>query len=363
MKLTAARAELAEAVKWVNGAISTRPPVPALAGLSMVATVEDGAGRLTITGHDYDQVHEATIDAEVDEPGALVPVGLQVRDLLGLMKGDRVQLAADAKGMAIKAGRSAYTVACFDTKDWPTFPANAIEPRGTVEADELRRCMSLAGVVGDDENPVTRLRGVRLEAADDELVVVGLQSTHCGAGFAGWTGGPFDSQVPARNLGPAIKALSGPVTIASSDSALMLTDAGHRVTLRIYAEADYPQWRQILTPGTQVVEVEAEMLRDAVRRAAVAGLIIETSVGDGVINVTTAGDTASGSEAVDCTGDGAYLASWTADVLLSVLGTLPSTEVTLAFGLPEGRTTGNPPMLVTDKAGSFAAVVMPRRAA
>lgn len=365
MKLSAARAEIAEAVKWASGAVSPNPSHPALGGLSLTATKD----ALRIVGHDFDQVHTVTIPAEVDEPGTLFPVAAMTNVLLGALKGDRVALAADKAGMSIKAGRSAYTVSTFNAKDWHDFPTESLEVRGTVDADELRRCLGLAGATSDDENAVVRLRGVRLEADGDELAVVGLQSSRCGAGYAKWAGSTFDARVSARNLTAAVRALSGAVTVSTSDAALSLADATHSVTLRQYAIGeDYPQWRQLLVPGSQVVEVEAELFRDAVRRAALAtgpkGVAIATAIGDGVIRVSGAGDDAKGEELVDCTGDGAHSASWTRDVLLSVLSTLPSTEVTLSFGAGAGGKVpgANPPMLISDKARSFDAVIMPRLA-
>lgn len=371
MKLTAARAELAEAVKWANAAVSVRPNRPALAGLRLTATKDS----LTIVGHDFDQVHSVTIAAEVETPGVLVPVGMMLRDLLAVMKGDRIALAVDKRGMSVKAGRSAYTVSCFDLKDWAEFPKDALEDRGAVDADELRRCLVLAGAVTNDENAVTRLRGVRLEATADELAVVGLQSSQAGVAYAKWAGADFAAQVPAKNLGAAIRGMSGPVAVTSSESALNLADESHSVTLRAFADPDaYPQWRQLLTPGPQVIKVEAELLRDAVRRAAIAtgpkvgeakgqARVIETAIAGGVIELSAGGESAKGTESVDCTGEGTYSASWTAEVLLAVLGTLPSAEVTLSFGAAEGSSSLNPPMLITDDDGSFTAVIMPRKRA
>lgn len=362
MRFTADRAELAEAVKWVAGAISPKPSQPALAGIRMhFASCSD---ELTLTAHNYDQIHSAVVCVSDFADGDVVPAGLMVRDLLGALKTKRVDVEADDRRLTIKGGRSVYGVNLFT--GWPEFPTGDATPRGTVDADDLRAGIAIAAAAADDDNPNEKLVGVRLEGGTDWIDLVGIQSSRIAAAEVVWDRSgehsPFTARLPLRNLAEAVRGLTGDLSIASSDGILTLADARRSVTLRLY-EAHAPDWRRLLERKATVdVEVDADELTAAVRRAALAGGkggILAITVADGELVITGAGDEADGTEVVDVTGDGSYAGTWGADVLGSVLATLPSTPVTLSFETSAG---GGHILAVTDKGGSFHHVVMGRKA-
>lgn len=359
MKLTADRASLADAVKWVSGAISQRPAQPALAGIQIVA-----GSYLTITGHDFDKVHVARVPAEVTEPGVAIPAAAMVNDLLRALKGDTVDLSVDGNRLSIKAGRSSYGVNLFAPDTWPSFPAQDVVEQGTVEADELRRMVAAVSPAADDNNMQTVLRGIRFESDGDELTVVGTRSVHLATAATTWVGEEFDAQMPYGATAEAVRGLSGAVTISTSDGAFGLADEQRSVVLRVFEPGGYPAWRKLLEGyGDDDVEVEAELLRDACKRAALAGAKtnepLTIHVDENEIEVQGGGDSASGFERLDCVSGINHVADWTTSVLLPVLASLPPTPVLLTFK-PAGGSAQ--PMRITDKAGSFLHVVMPRRA-
>jgi DNA polymerase-3 subunit beta len=360
VKFTADRAQLAEAVKWVAGAISPKPSIPALSGLHM----EVAADVLYLTAHNYDQVHraEVAIDLEVDYGRSAIPVGFMVRDLLGALKTPQVTVEADDRRLTIKGGRSTYGVNLF--ADWPEFPIGDATHRGVVDADDLRAGIAIAAAAADDDNPNSALRGVRLESdgLDRPLAIVGLQSSRLSAAEVKLSGDDINVQLPVKNLVEAARGLSGAVDISTSDSVLTLADACHSVTLRLFT-TEYPKWRKLLErTNPQMVEVEAEELRAAARRATLAagkGSALSIAVNGGELVIAGAGDEADGTEVVEVTGDGSHTGTWGADVLGSVLATLPSTSIALAF---EKTSVGGDVLAITDKAGSFHHVVMGRKA-
>lgn len=361
MRLTANRADLADAVKWVAGAIdSKRPSSPAMSGIHL----EADADGITLTGHDFDKLHTARVAAEVTEPGTAVPVALMVRDLLNALKGKTVELSleANAQRMTLKSGRSSYAVSVFAPGTWPLFPVHDLAERGTLDADELRRCVAAVAPSADDHNPVSTLRGVRLEAFDaDELAVVGCSTTRLSVAVADWGGDPFTSQVPLGSVTDAARGLAGEVTVSTSDGALGLADGHRSVVLRVYDAENYPQWRRLIVePRDAYIEVDAKVLRDACKRASLAGAGQEPltlAIKGGEVKVSTSGDAARGSESFDYDGNLEHSADFSASVLLPVLASLPPTPVRLSF---EASSSGRP-LLLTDKAGSFRHVLMPRR--
>lgn len=357
MKLTADRRELAEALKWVALALSTRPQVPALAGIRIDVTA---GGVLTLTGHDFDTSHEAVVEAEVGAAGTAVVPGFMVRDLVGALKSPTVELTADGNALGIKAGRSSYSVAGFPLADWPQPPTSAAAANGTVEADVLARGLAQVANVADDDNPVSRLAGVRIEAEGGVLSIVGLRTSAIVVARGEWTGERFSAQLPLKSMAEAARGLSGPVQIGATDSTLELRTDSRAVVLRQYL-VEPTDWRRVIPErGTEQVEVEAELLLDAAKRAALTcdkDDRLTLAIGDGEL-VVTAGSASSGHEVVDCTGEGTARAEFSPQVLLGSLSVLPAGPITLALPGADQR----PSLQLLDKAEDVHHVVMPLRA-
>ena len=72
MKISVARDVFTEAVSWVARTIPTRPAVPVLAGLKMVATDD---GNVALGSRDSDITSHADIEAEVAEAGEVLVNG------------------------------------------------------------------------------------------------------------------------------------------------------------------------------------------------------------------------------------------------------------------------------------------------
>lgn len=355
MKFTADRAELAEAVKWVAGAISPKPSQPALGGIQ----IEAQADMLRLTAHNYDQVHTAHVDAEIPRDGTVVPAGFMVRDLLGALRTDKVTVEADDRRLTIKGGRSTYGVNLF--QGWPEFPTGDAIHCGTVEADDLRAAIAVANAGVDDSHPNLAYIGVRLEAEGAELTLVGIDGVCLSVAPAPYAGAPFNARLPIKNLSEAARGLSGRVEISASGGILTLADARRSVTLRLYDWSAAP-WRALLGEREHHLEVDADELRGAVRRAGLAGgkdSNIVLTADSGQLVITGAGDEADGVEVIDFDGNATWTAKFGAAGLNTVLATLPSTPVTLLFGVPVG---GKPNLAITDKAGSFHHVMQPRKA-
>ena len=77
MKFRVAREDFADSVAWVARSLPSRPPVPVLGGVLLVAT-EQG---LTVSGFDYEVSAQVRVAAEVASAGEVLVSGKLLADI------------------------------------------------------------------------------------------------------------------------------------------------------------------------------------------------------------------------------------------------------------------------------------------
>ena len=108
MKFRVERDVLAEAVTWVARGLPTRPPVPVLAGVLLVA---DAEGTMTLSAFDYEVSASITIPADVDEPGTVLVLGRLLADISRNLPARPIDVATTATRWRSPAAR-AGSVCC-----------------------------------------------------------------------------------------------------------------------------------------------------------------------------------------------------------------------------------------------------------
>jgi len=356
MKLTTDRAAFAEALAWVATVVPKRPAVPTQAGIRLAAT----EGKLTIAAFNFDTAHTATIKADVTEAGEAVPSGHMLKGLVAALRGPAVTLAAEERSLVLTAGRARYSLNLFLAGEYPTAPPPPA-PAGIFEADDLRRMLSVASYACDDDHPNSDVRGVRLLAEPERLVIVGAQSTTVAASWLVWLANPnFKAHLPFAALSAAVAGMTGPVALGADDGLLGLTSAGRAVVTRLYAEGKALNWQRLVPAETTVsVTLESEELLGAVKRAGLAGgpgQAVRLRIAPEGMRVSASGDTAAGAEELDVTdAEGEVTLQFTAELLAGALASAPPGEVTLR------ATEAGKPIVFASKAEDWVQVVMPRR--
>jgi len=356
VKLTTDRAAFAEALAWVATVVPKRPAVPTQAGIHLTAAT----GQLTIAAFNFDTAHTATIEADVTEAGEVVPSGHMLKGLVAALRGPAVTLAAEERSLVLTAGRARYSLNLFPAGEYPTAPPSP-PPAGTFEADDLRRMLSVASYACDDGHPNSDVRGVRLLAEPERLVIVGAQSTTVAASWLVWADGTLKAHLPFAALSGAVAGMSGPVALGADGALLGLTSADRAVVTRLYADGRALNWQHLVPAETTVTAtLESEELLGAVKRAGLAGGpggAVRLRIAPEGVRVSASGDTATGAEELDVTdAEGEVTLQLTAELLAGALASAPPGEVTLR------ATEAGKPIVFASKAEDWVQVVMPRRA-
>jgi DNA polymerase-3 subunit beta len=219
------------------------------------------------------------MEAEVDAPGQEGVIGAPVRlvgEILRALEAPTVSLLyqADERVLKIEAGRSRFSLRCYDPGDFPAVSAPE-GPAFPVEAERLAEALRqvVRAAATEESRPV--LQGVLLERAEDGLRLVATDSYRLAVkdvpGLGGVLGEGQAAIVPARALTELTKLLqAGPasvqVTCGGTDVRFDLGPA--RLTARLIA-GEFPPYRQLLPAPADLAHrlvVDREALGAALRR-------------------------------------------------------------------------------------------------
>jgi DNA polymerase-3 subunit beta len=340
MKLTAPRADLADAVAWVAQAIPKDPQQVALAGMKLSAADDT----LTLQAFDWERGHTARVHVEGLDDGEVLVSGRFLNSVVGSLKGATVDLVLDDGTLTISTKASTYRAQAMDVSDFPALPP-VPESRGVVDGDQLADLVNRCRGPVDDGSPFDQVRGLHLEgSADDPLTGVGMSR------FAGvevvlpWQGQePLDATLPSKTIAAAVKGLRGPVTIGQTDGVLGLSDAERTVTLRTF-DAQFVDWRLALRAASAdvfAVTLDRDELADAVKRAGSLSddeVPIALTFASGAVEIAIeAGERGMGDEVLDAHLDNpdagvGQVVRYSARLLGDVLSVMPPGQIRVGIG-------------------------------
>lgn len=359
MKIRVSRAEFADAAAWVASVINKNPQAAVLAGTRLTAA----DGTVTLSAYDYETAHTATLDADVLSDGDVVVSGRTLAQILAAQKASEVELTQDGNRLTISAGRATYRVGLMTVADFPTMPAFPTEV-GRIGAAALAHAVSIVEHAASKDptlnyiavNLTTSQGVLALACTDIRRLARATVSMDIAAGLI--------ANVPASVLTASLRGMTGDVTLAvTAGSAIGLDDGRRRVVSRLMADefANVERALRGLKPTT-TVEVEAEALAEAAKRALVLGDEVGgvwLDFADDEIAITADSESGDAAEYVEATLEGEPLrVRFNGRYLLDVLSACPSERVEFGMTTPSAVVRIMP---VDDDRAAF--VVMPRRTA
>lgn len=359
------------AADWAARATPTRTPLPVLQGLLIDADANGAeAGRVTVSGFNYELRGTITVPAEVTTPGRLLVSG---RLLAAVAKAagrrEPFTLEHDGGPVHAHAGRARWTLPALPIADYPTLP-EASQILGTVNAAALRRALRrVLPAVGRDK-ALENIKAVKLEADAHTLTLAGTDRYRLAAATLEWE--PTDPQRPLDLLVPtsladAMARGSGDdsesLTLLSGDGETLFGFSGaDSLTLGRVIGLEFPRWRPLLPePNGRHATISTAELGRAISQVApaieeVAQLTLTTSAD--TLTVTVAGDERSAEATMPISAAGEPIsivldAAYLQDALTSV----DAEQVTAHFG----DTPTRPVLLHGDDPGGYQHLLMPVR--
>lgn len=164
MKITVERAELLKSLGHVHRVVERRNTIPILA--NVLVRAEKSALNLKATDLDLEVIE--SIGAEVSPGGSTtVPAHMFYEIVRKLPEGSQVVLEAsgDRAVMAIRAGRSRFTLQTLPESDFPDLAAGDMTHKFKLEAAELKRLIDKTQFAISTEETRYYLNGIYLHTA------------------------------------------------------------------------------------------------------------------------------------------------------------------------------------------------------
>ncbi len=346
VKFRVERDVLADAVNWVARGLPSRPPVPVLAGVLVVA---DRDGTITMSAFDYEVSAKITVAADVDEGGTVLVLGRLLADIARNLPDRPVDVATEGNKVSVTCGASRFSLLMMPADEYPTLPASPA-PTGTVAGDVFTQAVAQVAVAADRGDTLPILTGVRMQIEGDTVTLLATDRYRLATRELSWTpGSPGVSHValiPARTLSDTAKALgaSGSVALALGAGAggdgLVGFEAGQRRATTRLLDGDYPKVTSIFPTSvdTEAVVKTSEFI-EAVKRVALVAernTPVRLRFADGGLAIEAGtGEDAQAAESIDASISGPDLeTAFNPQYLLDGLGALGTAYARLSFTQP-----------------------------
>jgi DNA polymerase-3 subunit beta len=271
MKVTCSRDELVHKLGIVSRAVSTRTAVQVLLGVLMRAE----AGQLHLAATDMELSLRASLEADVEDEGAVVVPGRLLMDIARLLPEGEVALEhrADEGVVRIECGPAQYRVNTYSVEDFPRLPDLEQLPKFTVERETLLETVARVSRAAsrDESRPVltgilVRFEGTKLVMAATDSYRLSVKETELSEEAE-----PLEAIIPARALAELGRIAQGAdrVELAVHENQVAFSPEDVVLTTR-RIDGQFPNYKQLL-PETFEHEIplpRAELL-DVVRRVAV----------------------------------------------------------------------------------------------
>jgi DNA polymerase III subunit beta len=274
MKLTCTKDELAEKLQVAGRGVSTRTTVQILAGILLRAS----DGRLSLSATDMEISLRVSLEAQVEDEGAIVVPGRLLVDIVRLLPAGEVTIShrADEGVIELTCASASYRLNTYAAEDFPRLPEIEDESAFTVDKEAFVDTIARVGrsASRDESRPV--LTGVLVRFEGDKLVMAATDSYRLSVKETSLSDSPgreVEAIVPARALAELARVAqsgeSATIQVGVQENQVVFgVDEVWLTARRI--DGQFPNYKQLL-PETFEAEVTMprEEFLDVVRRTSV----------------------------------------------------------------------------------------------
>lgn len=318
MKFTVSQDALSDALTIVSKGVAATSTLPILAGVLIKAS--DGVIEFQTSNYTISIRHR--IAARIDEPGQMVVPCKMLTSITKTLPDEPVNFEIVDRQVIVSCAKSTFRLNTLDPRDFPEFPAYAIEAAVELPVGILSEMVSrvwrvtskdkarpvLGGVYMTVENNTIRLVATdsfRLAVCDTKVETSSLE-------------GSFELNVPAAAMNDAVSIMAdSPSIMVGATDTQVVFEAGNTCYVSRHIEGTYPNYKQLLpTSCATSVKIDVEEFSAALKRVAViAGsnaavkLDIDTDVNTLTLSVISADqDRATETLDVEAEGDSGTIA-------------------------------------------------------
>jgi len=271
MRVVCEKDELAEKLQVVGRGVSARTAVQILGGIML----RSAAGRLHLSATDMEISLRDSLEARVEEEGAVVVPGRLLVDIVRLLPAGEVTLEhrADEGVARLVCGSASYQLNTYGPEDFPRLPEIEPESAFTVDREAFLDTIARVGrsASRDESRPV--LTGVLVRFEGEKLVMAATDSYRLSVKETDLTKGPgreLEAIVPARALQELARiagaADAETIDVGVQENQVVFGADGVWLTAR-RIDGQFPNYRQLLPEQFEAeVQLPREELLDVVRR-------------------------------------------------------------------------------------------------
>ncbi|HEY6814148.1 MAG TPA: DNA polymerase III subunit beta [Croceibacterium sp.] len=280
MKATIERAKLLRCLSHVQSVVERRNTIPILSNV-LIEAAGDGHVRIMATDLDL-QVVESLEAVSVEQSGAITVSAHLLFDIARkLPDGSQVSLETAENRMAVKAGRSRFSLPTLPRDDFPVIVEGDLPTSFELPARQLAELIDRTRFAISTEETRYYLNGIFLHVSDDDQPVLKAAATdgHRLARFTlarpeGAEGMP-DVIVPRKAVGELRKlleeALDGNVEIDLSPSKIRFTlggEGGVVLTSKLI-DGTFPDYSRVIPTGNdKLLRLDPKSFYEGVDRVA-----------------------------------------------------------------------------------------------
>ncbi|MBT4949925.1 MAG: DNA polymerase III subunit beta [Actinobacteria bacterium] len=312
MHIRVERDALAQAVTWAARTLPSRPSMPVLSGVMLIADRDS----LTLSSFDYEVSARVQLNVDVIEIGKVLVSGRLLADITKALPAAPVVLKLEGNRVLIECGRSSFTLPTLPVEDYPALP-DMPTTAGSVDGDVFSEAVAQVAIAAGKDDTIPVLTGIRVEIDGSHVTLAATDRYRLAVRTFPWsptkTSIELNTLVPARILADAAKSMGSAqaveLAIAPDGEKLIGFEAeGMRTTTRLL-DGEFPKYRSLLpNESSTTAIVDTTELVNAVKRVALVAernTPIRMHFAHGEINMRAgSGDDAQANEVLEVDVDG-----------------------------------------------------------
>ena len=371
MKITIPRDTLAPALASLSRVVERRNTIPILSNILLSAAGD----RLTLRATDLDIQVDTSLPCEVAEAGDITLPAHTLSDIVRKLPAQAsVTLeGAGDKPMALRSGRSRFTVQSLPESDFPDITAGEFSHRFAMPAKDLATTLGQVEFAISTEETRYYLNDIHLHTLAGEGGASVLRAVATDGhrlsrmelpAPAGAEGMPavIVPRKTVAELGKIAKDHDGEIIIELSATKIRVTAGAITLTSKLI-DGTFPDYQRVIPAGNdKLVTLEADAFKQAIDRVATIsserGRAVKLALSDAGLTLSvTNPDSGSATEELSPDYDGAPIEiGFNARYLLDVLGVLGGDSLQMKLAEP-----GAPAVLQRREGDSLLVVLMPMR--
>lgn len=371
MRASLERAHLLKPLSHVQRVVERRNTIPILSNVLIRA---DGAA-LTLKATDLDIEIVETVEAGVDQPGAITVPAHMLHDIVRkIPEGARISLDTNPDGstMTLSAGRSRFALQMLPEADYPDITAGEFTHTFKVSAGDLRWLIERTQFAISTEETRYYLNGIYFHTAETDdgvklravatdghrLAQAQIEAPDGAAGMPGII-------VPRKTVGELQRLMEdaeAQLTVELSDTKIRVTFPNLVLTSKLI-DGTFPDYDRVIPKNnTKIMHVDRLDFASAVDRVSTVsserGRAVKLSLAEGALTLSVINPdsgTATDELIVDFDADPLDI-GFNSKYLLDITSQLSAENATFAFADP-----GSPTLIHDGDATKTLYVLMPMR--